>query len=365
MSLWRAVAVFRVVALAVCLYLIIRWRDLYARPEVAWVAAAAMIAVTGLLLRLAYTSRAHRPLVVAFDLVVTAVITLGSLWVQQPDQLHGGMPTLTTIWAAGPVIEAAIVFGWFGGSCAALIEFIVSIVVRDGYDGRTLNNGVLLLVTGLVVGYATRLLGQSERRLAVATAARSSLEEREQLSREIHDDVLQVLALVHRTARGMSGIWAEIGNSAARAEASVRRLATARSAQSEHSAGDLARALHEFGDARVTVSVPAAPLPLDPHTVAELLAAVRAALHNVAQHAGPDPQTWIFCEETESDVRISVRDDGVGFAPERLDQAARSGRLGVAHSIRRRVEGIGGSVAITSAPGRGTELEFTIPKRAE
>jgi hypothetical protein len=36
LSLWRAAAVFRVVSLGICLYLIIRWHDLYAEAGVAY-----------------------------------------------------------------------------------------------------------------------------------------------------------------------------------------------------------------------------------------------------------------------------------------------------------------------------------------
>lgn len=64
LSLWRAAGLFRVIALAFCLVLIIRWRHIYARPAIAFAVGAAMIVVTGLVCVLAARGRAHRRLFV-------------------------------------------------------------------------------------------------------------------------------------------------------------------------------------------------------------------------------------------------------------------------------------------------------------
>ena len=80
---------------------------------------------------------------------------------------------------------------------------------------------------------------------------------------------------------------------------------------------------------------------------------MRAALHNVEQHAGPDAHAWVFVEDTDEELRVTVRDDGVGFEPGRLVEAERDGRLGVATSVRGRIEQLGGSVHITHAARRG------------
>ena len=60
-------------------------------------------------------------------------------------------------------------------------------------------------------------------------------------------------------------------------------------------------------------------------------------------------------------MTVTVRDEGRGIAPDRLAQAERQGRLGVAQSIRGRIADLGGQVRITSAPGEGTEIEMTVP----
>lgn len=48
LSLWRAAAVFRLVTLAVCLVLILRWQPLYRHPAVALATGGAMLAWTAL-----------------------------------------------------------------------------------------------------------------------------------------------------------------------------------------------------------------------------------------------------------------------------------------------------------------------------
>ena len=46
LSLWRAAVAFRIVAAVVDLFLIVRWHELYARPALAWLAAAGIVLVT-------------------------------------------------------------------------------------------------------------------------------------------------------------------------------------------------------------------------------------------------------------------------------------------------------------------------------
>ena len=62
---------------------------------------------------------------------------------------------------------------------------------------------------------------------------------------------------------------------------------------------------------------------------------------------------------------MSVRDDGVGIAAGRLDEARRAGRLGVAQSIVARIESLGGTAILDSDEGIGTEWELTVPVTRE
>jgi len=362
LSLWRAVTLFRVITLAVCLYLIGRWHGLYAHPWVAYGTGAAMVAVTAVIGWLAVTGRAHRPAVVLADFAVTVLLTLASIPAQPAHQRHGNMPTLTTLWAAGPVIEAAFVGAWVAGVLVALGQFGAAMIVRDGYDGHTVVSGVLLLVTGAVVGYLSQLVVRAERDLAAAAAAQAAMTERERLTRSIHDGVLQVLGLVHRAGRDADGLWADLGAAAGEQEAALRGLLRSRpNTVAGPGRLDLADALIAQRRDGVTVSVPAEPVLVDAAVASEVAAAVHEALANVARHAGPDACAWVLLERLDDQLQVTIRDDGLGFAPGRLATAERDGRLGVAGSIHGRLVSLGGTATITSAPGQGTVVELELP----
>jgi signal transduction histidine kinase len=63
-------------------------------------------------------------------------------------------------------------------------------------------------------------------------------------------------------------------------------------------------------------------------------------------------------------VTTTVRDDGPGIPPGRLEQAATQGRLGMIQSIRGRVADLGGTVHVNSTAGQGTEVELTVRRLA-
>jgi signal transduction histidine kinase len=68
----------------------------------------------------------------------------------------------------------------------------------------------------------------------------------------------------------------------------------------------------------------------------------------------------------EEAVVLRVRDDGAGFDPDAVAAAARcpsEGGLGLP-SMRERLEALGGSLRIESAPGRGTTVEARLPRGA-
>nr|WP_255671813.1 ATP-binding protein [Glycomyces amatae] len=96
----------------------------------------------------------------------------------------------------------------------------------------------------------------------------------------------------------------------------------------------------------------------------EVAAAVASAIDNVREHCPAGTRVWLLLEDDGEAVHVTVRDDGPGMAPGRLAEAAAEGRLGVAQSIQGRVRELGGTVAVVSAPGKGTEVELRLPRPA-
>jgi signal transduction histidine kinase len=78
---------------------------------------------------------------------------------------------------------------------------------------------------------------------------------------------------------------------------------------------------------------------------------VSEALANVAKHANASV-VIVSVEAGPGGLSLSVRDDGVGGAD--LDGSGLAG-------LRERAEALGGTLLLTSAPGRGTSVDVTLP----
>jgi len=224
----------------------------------------------------------------------------------------------------------------------------------------------LLLVAGAAIGglgfaqvLATR---RAERKQAEQIRREAAAAERDRLARPIHDGVLQVLALVQRHGSELGGQAGELAALAGEQEVALRSLLAREASVGRDGAEDLRGPLQALTTAAVEVVTPAQPVLLPSATAAEVTAAVRAALDNVRQHAGDGARAWILLEDERDGVRVTVRDDGVGFPPQRPAEAAEAGRLGIAQSMRGRIEDHGGTTTIDSRPGEGTEVEFWIPR---
>jgi signal transduction histidine kinase len=63
-------------------------------------------------------------------------------------------------------------------------------------------------------------------------------------------------------------------------------------------------------------------------------------------------------------VVVTIRDDGRGFTYDEAAFAA-AGKMGLAKSIKGRVEQRGGRMRVTSRPGAGAEVELRVPSTRE
>ncbi len=248
-----------------------------------------------------------------------------------------------------------------GGGLLVLVLGVV--VIADGSLSRSWLRpfgGTLLMIAGTVV-----LLGPWWLRLALDLVherqARIRAEERADMAARVHDSVLQTLALIQRSADQPQEVaklaraqerelrtWLFEG----RAPGSLGAEGPATLAAGVEQIEREVEAAHGIAVDAVTVG----DVPLDDEMRA-LLAAGKEATVNAAKWSGASSVS-IYVEVEPKHVSMFIRDRGAGFDTD----AIADDRKGIAESIRGRMQRNGGTAAIRSAPGEGTEVELSLPR---
>jgi signal transduction histidine kinase len=93
---------------------------------------------------------------------------------------------------------------------------------------------------------------------------------------------------------------------------------------------------------------------LNPLSTVEVLRVVQEALTNVKKHSGASEVELKF-ESKHNSVKMIIKDNGRGF---NLSPSDRHHGISV---MKERVQSIGGHMEVNSSPGKGTEINVTIP----
>ncbi|MEP0546495.1 MAG: response regulator [Rhodothermales bacterium] len=89
---------------------------------------------------------------------------------------------------------------------------------------------------------------------------------------------------------------------------------------------------------------------------------IRELLFNVVKHAGVDAAR-LRLESCDGGAVFVVEDDGCGFDPAAAESSEDEGPAGFGlYSVRQRLELVGGSLAIESAPGDGCRITLAAPE---
>jgi len=356
-------AAYRIAALAYAVILIGKDAPDYRHETAAWVVAVVLTAWTAATILLYRRPSARRWPLLTADLVVLVACVLVSRWVigTTIPRTH----TLPSIAAAGAVLAWAIADGRRGALISATLLGAADLSTRGEITQNAVHSDVLLLLAATAIGYVAQLGAVAYQRLAQAARIEAATRTKQRLARDIHDSVLQVLALVARRAESLGGEAGDLARLAGEQEVALRHLISTAEPVGDahdHARTDLRPALQRFASASVTVAAPGTEVGLPIHMRDEIVAAVGSALENVSRHAGPQARAWVLLEDETTNVTITVRDDGTGFPDARLAEAEAQGRLGIAQSIRGRVADLGGTVLIHSTPGEGTEVELRVPR---
>lgn len=224
----------------------------------------------------------------------------------------------------------------------------------------------------------------AERRLTEANAELHRLSqelisaqevERGHLARELHDDVVQILAALSLSMAGKSGLvdgvpprdrierWKTMVQDALE---HLRRLVLDLHPPVLNERG-LSDALALHVDRARTITDQVIALDIDanlgrlaPQLEITCFRIIQEALTNAVKHSKAQ-RIWIAVHLVVGGMCAMVRDDGVGFdVAGARDRANRGGSIGLL-SMRERATLVGGSLEIRSEPGRGTEVRATFP----
>ncbi len=383
--LWRALSGYRVLTMLYAVGLFASEYDQFDRPGIAIAFYVVLFVWTLATLPRVQSAVACTKRFLAVDLSIALIGIVLTPIAADDHHIQSGGPTLPSIWTAGSVLAFAIKGGWRWAAFASTPVAVANLIERGSPARDTVHNVVLVWVASIAIGYVVEVARASERTLARALEIEATTRERERLARDIHDGVLQVLAMVQRRGAVLGGEASELGRMAGEQEVALRTLvsgglvpvsrvsldaaegAVVRAVEEESDDDgdgpvDLRSLLAPYAAAKVSFAEPGAPVPLPAPAAKELAAAVGAALDNVRRHAGEDARAWILVEDEPGEVVVTVRDDGPGIPEGRLAQAEGEGRLGVALSIRGRLRDLGGSAELVSIPGQGTEVELKVPK---
>ncbi|MFC4597148.1 histidine kinase [Cohnella hongkongensis] len=218
-------------------------------------------------------------------------------------------------------------------------------------------------------------LSTNNAELAAQARMSAVVEERQRLARELHDAVSQQLFAISMTATAVGRTMDHDFERARRQVELIEEMASA--AQSEmralllhlrpvHLEGKrLAQAIPELVEemkAKVPVDISIdieQDLPLNKGVENHLFRIVQEALSNTLRHSKATKMD-IVLQRREEAVRLGIRDNGIGFDTQVKKQAS----YGMTN-MEERVNELGGSLNITSAPGKGTRIEIRVPLMAE
>ncbi|MFJ8540133.1 GAF domain-containing sensor histidine kinase [Streptomyces sp. NPDC093591] len=198
-------------------------------------------------------------------------------------------------------------------------------------------------------------------------------EERSRLAHELHDAVSQKLFSLRLTAQAAAAL---IDRDPSRAKDELHQVA----ALAAEAADELRAAVVELRPAALDEDGLVATLRtqiqvLDrahtarvtfagrgvkalPATQEEaVLRVAQEALHNALRHSGAE-HVDVTLDRRGSGAVLRVTDNGTGFDPKAIRRAGR--HLGLV-SMRDRTNGVGGTLTVESAPGKGTTIEMEVP----
>lgn len=113
----------------------------------------------------------------------------------------------------------------------------------------------------------------------------------------------------------------------------------------------------KYSGVTCTVDLPDEDLSWAPATEIGLFRMVQEGLNNIAKHARAT-QVQLTLDDSEDGIVLTMRDNGVGFAPDAAAHRLTHGLRG----MRERAQYLGGTFMVKSAPGQGCTVSIHLPR---
>jgi PAS domain S-box-containing protein len=202
--------------------------------------------------------------------------------------------------------------------------------------------------------------------------------EKRALASELHDTVAQMLAIAKLT---LEATGARLEGKSQEEVKKVVQLLQEASRQTRSLMADLspallyeaglgqalralARRMGELHSLAIEVVDDGSPKPLEENYRVLLFRAVQELLHNVVKHAKAT-KVKVSLQREGTEVRIEVKDDGVGFVASQRGRGDGMREGFGLFSIQERLQHLGGSFEIFSQPGRGVRAVLVVPLQVE
>lgn len=251
--------------------------------------------------------------------------------------------------------------------CIVLALFVSSVIQQSAIQRRLIKE----------LAEKRLELAREERRAGVA-------EERQRLAYEIHDTLAQGFVSIVMCLEAAGAVLPQEAVQARQHIEQARLTASENLAEARRlmwalqpealSRAPLYEVLNTLADQwaresglRAIATTTGNPRLLRPEYEHTLLRATQEALANVRKHAHAS-QVMVTLSYMEDLVTLDVQDNGIGFAREEMqrisERVRQAGGFGL-KGLRARVEKLGGTLIIESAPGEGTTIAVALPEPQE
>ena len=250
--------------------------------------------------------------------------------------------------------------------------------IHEGADDYILKASLKRLPTSLKNAIRRKAAEAASRELPRLTRDAQETERR-RVARELHDSVNQILSAVkfrlqsveEKLAPREDAAWRDVLKAQAHLEKAIQEVRRISRNLRPSELDDLGlvpavRSLaEEFADrsgVKVNLVFTNLPEKLPGDTELNLYRILQESLGNIERHADAR-EVAIQLSKEGALLRARIRDNGRGFDPLRARAAGERPGMGLV-DMRERAEFVGGRCALSSAPGKGTEIVIEMPLRS-